>query len=69
MYSSVTDNTYNKNDIHEAEAKIISVLDFKILRSSPLQYLQIILGTQYSNATGSLCKYLLDLCNLEFITS
>lgn len=68
-YVSVTDNTYTKDDITETEAKIIHALNFDILKTTPYQYLTAILGNLFKTNVGSLCQYLIELCNLEYLTS
>jgi hypothetical protein len=63
-YVVVTDNTYSQTQIHETEAKILNALKFKMVKTTPLQYLSTILKSQTNSLCMSFCSYLLEISNI-----
>jgi cyclin B len=68
-FVNITDKAYTKSEILQMEKDLLDTLNFDVTVSSSLRFLEIIIqlsGIKYDEEIIYTCKYLLDLCLVEY---
>lgn len=63
----VTDKAFTKEEIHDMEGKVLSVLEFNLTTTSSLSFLERYVRLTETSDKGSwLAKYILELCLVDY---